>query len=366
MWVLQISHCYYPPFLDCARQYAVLFKNSNYKILTVFLTGKADPDVAKEVGHGEVIFLEYESKDVSGLKLGAIKKIRALHQKYQFEFCIAHRAKPTYVALLATSVPVISIRHNYGDFKRFSRRLMVNLFQKRIHILAVSDSVRDEIRLYLSGWPAERIQTFYNHIDVQALQSIQISRQEARHALGLPQDAWVVGNVGRLHRDKDQATLLRGFRLALSKLPANTKLVIIGKGPLEADLKRLAVELGVNESVVFTGNVPNAKRYFKAFDVFVLTSDHEPFGMVLLEAMAAEVPLICSDCGGGAEIAGNAGLLFKLGDSIALADALGKSVGIKKNDTQPVQQVILSSVFSDEAARVNFWQMPFVKKLVAQ
>ncbi len=63
----------------------------------------------------------------------------------------------------------------------------------------------------LPTWPAARIQTLYNRIDVPALQASQVSAGEAREILGLSPDAWIVGNVGRLHPDKDQATLLEGF-----------------------------------------------------------------------------------------------------------------------------------------------------------
>src|SRR5690606_28977804 len=126
-------------------------------------------------------------------------------------------------------------------------------------------------------------ETLYNRIDVDTVQAELLSKNEAREFLGLPADAWVVGNVGRLHHDKDQATLIRGFAKALPQLPQNSLLLIMGSGPLEQALKNLATELGVGDKVVFAGQVPNGRTYFRAFDVFALTSDHEPFGMVLLE-----------------------------------------------------------------------------------
>lgn len=362
-WVLHICHSYYPPFLDCARQYASLFKGSPYKVLTVYLTGTPDDAVIQGSASDEVIFLGFNSREVSGLKLGAIAKIRQIVSQREFKLCIAHRVKPTYAALLATHLPVVSVHHNYNDYSRWSRRLLVNFYRNRLLMLGVSDSVRDDLRRDLKGWPENRIQTLYNRIDVEATKQAFVSKEEARNALGLPQDAWVIGNVGRLHHDKDQATLLRGFKLAQPELPANTKLVIVGKGPLEADLKRLTAELGINDSVVFTGNVPNAKRYFKAFDVFALTSDHEPFGMVLLEAMAAEIPLICSNSGGGAEVVRDIGLLFVLGDADALADRLLETYQHRYYvDTRMAEK--LADCFSDEAAREVFWQLPLVRAIV--
>src|SRR5690606_12782848 len=249
--------------------------------------------------------------------------IRRIAATRSFTACIAHRFKPVYVALLGTNLPVIGVHHAFGDYQRRSRQLFANYFRKRLALLGVSNAVRDDIRACLPGWPPERIETLYNRIDIEAVQAEQVSREVARDYLGLPQDAWVVGNVGRLHPDKDQATLIRGFALALPDLPAGSLLAIMGEGRLEASLKSLAVELGVAERVRFLGQVSNGRNYFRAFDVFALTSDHEPFGMVLLEAMAAGVPVICSDCGGGREVVEGVGQLFGLGDAKALALQLG-------------------------------------------
>ncbi len=357
MYVLHICHSYYPPFLDCARQYAALFKGSSYKVVTVYLTGKPDPEVEQGSASDEVIFLGYSSKQVRGLKLGAIAKIRQLVKTRDFAFCIAHRAKPTYVALLATNLPVVSVHHNYDDYGRFTRRIPVNFYRKRLLMLCVSDSVRDEMRQHLKHWPAEQVQTLYNRIDVEAIKQSLLPRQEARRFLGLDDDTYVIANVGRLHRDKDQATLLRGFAQALPQLPANTLLLILGKGPLEQDLKALANTLGVANQVRFAGQVPDARRYFRAFDLFVLSSDHEPFGMVLLEAMAAELPIICSDSGGGAEVVRTFAPLFTLGSAEELSRELVNSIDYKIDNKIQLASDILIHRFSDEAARMRFFEL---------
>lgn len=356
MRILQICHCYYPPFLDCARQYAVLSKGKPYQVLTVYLTGGPNETVAQQSASDEVIFLGYQSKDVGGLKLDAISKIKAIVQKEQFLFCIAHRVKPTYLALLATNLPVVSVHHNYEDYRRWSRRLLVNFYRKRLLMLGVSDSVRDDLRKDLAGWDPQTIQTLYNRIDVGLTRAMMVDKQSARKALNLPEDAWVVGNVGRLHHDKDQKTLIDGFAKALPQLSPKTLLAILGAGPLEADLKNQVRQLGLQEKVLFLGQVPDAKRYFKAFDLFALTSDREPFGMVLLEAMAADLPIICSDCGGGAEVVGESGTLFKFGDSQSLKEKLLEEYQRKTKDIQH-QQSRLFEHFSDAAVQSRFWEI---------
>ncbi|MEX6676998.1 glycosyltransferase [Pseudomonas sp. W2Oct36] len=367
--VLQFCHGYDGPFLDCARQYASLFVGRGYRVTTVFLTGAADADVAASCASDEVLFMEYSSKAIGGMKVGAIRDLRKIAASRSFQFCITHRFKPTYIALVATRLPVIGVHHAFGDYRRRSRKVLANLFRSRLSLLGVSDAVRDDIRKCLPKWPAERIQTLYNRIDVDQLSATLLSREEARDALGLAQEAWVVGNVGRLHPDKDQSTLLRGFAQALPDLPADSQLVILGQGRLEQDLKHLAVELGIGHEVMLAGQVTQASRYFKAFDVFALSSDHEPFGMVLLEAMVAGVPLLATACGGAKEVVEGVGILFPLGGAEPLAQGL---VHLSRMDAELRQSCAdamlqrLRDRFSDEAVKAVFWQLPQVVALTSE
>lgn len=364
-WVLQFCHGYDGPFLDCARQYAVLFKGTPYKVCTVYLTGAPSAEVERGSASDEVIFLDYSSAQVRGLKLGAIRDFRRIAASRDFALCIAHRFKPIYVALLGSALPVIGVHHAFGDYKRRSRQLFANCLRKRLSLLGVSNAVRDDMRACLPSWPAERIETLYNRIDIAAVQAEQVCREQAREHLGLPADAWVVGNVGRLHPDKDQATLIRGFAQALPQLPAGSLLAIMGSGRLEAQLKALAAELGVSDAVRFLGQVANGRRYFKAFDVFALTSDHEPFGMVLLEAMAAGVPVVGTDCGGGSEVLREVGELFPLGAASELAEVLGRQARI--GDLQALRErmhVHLQQRFSDAVVRERFWSLPSLRAML--
>ena len=196
-----------------------------------------------------------------------------------------------------------------------------------------------------------------------------MNRAEARTELGLPADAWIVGNVGRLHPDKDQATLLRGFAAAVPQLPQGSQLAILGSGRLDKDLKSLARELGIADRVLFLGQVPEARRYFRAFDVFTLSSDHEPFGMVLLEAMAAGVPLLATACGGAKEVVEGVGILFPLGDVEHLAQGLQHLAAMDEHQRRVCAELMLDRLrerFSDRAVRDVFWRLPQVTELTAR
>lgn len=111
----------------------------------------------------------------------------------------------------------------------------------------------------------------------------------------VPQYPYVV-TVGRLSPEKDQALLIAAHALAFPKAPHD--LVIVGDGPDRKVLEQLAAHLNVSDTVTFTGFLPNPQPLIAGADLFVLPSDYEGMGLVLLEALAHETPVIATDCGG--------------------------------------------------------------------
>ncbi len=354
-WILQLCHGYSAPFGEVARQWRVLFKGTEYRILTVFLTGVPDEQVKQLVG-GDVMFLGYKSKDLRGMKIRQIRTIRKLHLKFQFCFAIAHRFKSIYIATHLPGVRVIGVSHAYGVYGRLLRKRYVMKRASNLRLVGVSNAIRDDARQALPKLPAAHIQTVYNHIDVDKIRIGQFTREEARKHLGLAEGDFVVANVGRLHPDKDQATLIKAFAKVQLEIPG-ARLVIIGDGRLRPDLDRQIKELGMTEWIDLKGCVPEAYRYFSAFDVFVLSSNYEPFGMVLLEAMAVPVPVISSECGGAPEVLGDAGKFFPVGNSEGLAEQL---VGVYREGRERREMVAdalhdrLLTLFSDEAVCQSF------------
>lgn len=357
--ILQICHGYSPPFGDVARQWARLFDGRECELTTVFLTGKKDDFVASNVG-GEVIFFEYSSKDLRGLKRKQVQRIRALYLQNKYDFCVAHRYKSIFLALAVNGLKVIGVNHAYGVYDRWLRRVLVMRKKSQLILVGVSNAIRDDIRKALPSFPVEQIQTVYNRINVEAVREKQVDRVSAREFLGISVDSYVFGSVGRLHPDKDYKTLLAGFARNSERMPGAC-LVIIGQGGLESQLKSQAEALNISGKVHFLGFVKDAYRYFKAFDSFVLSSDYEPFGMVLLEAMVAGIPIAYSNCGGSPEVVGSLGIPFSVNNSSELSETLFRLYtdqhGIKCD--QLSQRV--SRYFSDESAYEKFWNMPALK-----
>jgi len=133
----------------------------------------------------------------------------------------------------------------------------------------------------------------------------------------------VIATAGRLVPVKDHRTLLQAFAALCARRAA--RLVLFGEGPLEQDLRAFAAELGIADRVLFAGYVNDPAACYAAADLFVLSSTSEGFGNVLIEAMAAGVPVVSTDAPHGPrEILrdGEFGTLVPVGDAAALAGAL--------------------------------------------
>lgn len=121
-----------------------------------------------------------------------------------------------------------------------------------------------------------------------------LPRQPAREALGLSAEEPVIGWVGRLIPVKGGDVLLD----AVQRLQNRPKVALIGYGPQLEELRRRSSELSLDDSVHFYPDIRDAGRYFAAFDAFVLSSRSEGLPLVVLEAMAAETPIVATRVGG--------------------------------------------------------------------
>lgn len=362
--VLQLCHSYYAPFLDVSRQYVSLFAEDEVAVTTVYLTGAADSGVAAATGGAEVIFLQYDSREIRGLKRRAIAAVREICEARDIRFAIAHRYKAIYIASHVANLFVVGVHHAFGDYRRFSRRFYLNRQRDKVALLGVSNAVRDDVRGDLSSWPEQRIQTLYNRVDYGAMKRALRPRAEARADLAVTDDEFVFANVGRLHPDKDQGTLIDAFARVAAELP-NARLLIIGKGKLHDTLQAQIDHLQLADRIRLTGPLPEVAPLYSGFDGFLLSSDYEPFGMVLLEAMAAGLPIAASDCGGASEVVGDSGLLFPLRDIGALAEAMRRiyhADWAQRQAWQAAMDARVEAHFTLEAGARVFHAMDFVRQ----
>jgi len=186
--------------------------------------------------------------------------------------------------------------------------------------------------------------------------------QKSRAELQVPEDRTIFISVGRLVRRKGYEYAIR----ALSILPsASFHYFIIGDGPEEADLKNLAITLGLENSITFLGYVPDEMKfqYLAVSDIFLLPSIHEGFGICLLEAMHCGLPIVSTDNGGQTDILKNRvnALLVTGNDSdvfavkiqeLLLDENLRKNISI--NNLRDVKHYYIEEIASDyETLYVN-------------
>jgi len=135
----------------------------------------------------------------------------------------------------------------------------------------------------------------------------------------------IILTVGRLSKEKGIEYTIKAMPTILKKIP-EIKLIIVGAGPEENNLKKLSKKLNLTGNVVFTGGIPNKNlsRFYKSADVFVLPSLREGMGLVLLEAMACGTPVIGSNTGGITDIIkyGESGFLVKPKDPEDIAEKI--------------------------------------------
>jgi len=154
------------------------------------------------------------------------------------------------------------------------------------------------------------------------------SPEEARRKLGLPLHVPLIGIVGRLQRWKGMHVLVQAMPKILQKYPDAHCVVVGGKHDFEPDyedfLKVEIAALGLKEQVIMAGLQRNIPEWVQAMDVFVHASDKEPFGIVIIEAMALGKPVIAGNAGGPTEIItdGMNGLLTPYGNAEKLAIAI--------------------------------------------
>lgn len=361
-FALQICPYYVPPYFNIAQQYAWAFRDTEYHLITVFLTGEESQDVAKDI-EGDVIFFGYST--LRGFKFGVLRKLIGLHRQYDFRIILAHRYKSIYLGCLLTlfapRVPVFGVVHSAKTFKRFLKRTFVSRFADKLIILGVSGALLAELQSALPRYPGRHLRVAYNRINICRASAKLLPRVTARASLHIPDGVFVFATVARLHRKKNHELLIRAFARMQSNAPRAT-LLLIGDGDLRDDLQTLANDLGVGAKVIFAGFVRDVERYYGAFDVFVLPSKVETFGMVLLEAFVAKLPVIASSVGGIPEVVGDVGSLYPADDVNALAELMSRAYqelienGLSQEQKQRIQ-ARLEEHFSFDAGKRDFWQM---------
>ena len=220
---------------------------------------------------------------------------------------------------------IVYTEHNVWErYHPLTRWANAITFARNDHVFAVSDHVRESIRYprVLSGRRMPPVETLYHGIDLDSIRG-WADRNGIREELGIAADAPVVGTVANLKTHKRLDRLLNAAVSVRREVP-DVRFVLVGQGPLEARLRAICRELGLDDVVVFTGFREDAPRVASTFDVFALTSEHEGLSIALIEALSLGKPCVVPLVGGLTEVIedGKHGIVVPEGDEGSFARSI--------------------------------------------
>lgn len=274
---------------------------AGHKVRVIFLKGKAELLQDFERSGCEVI-THISNKGLLQQLLG----LRTTLAGFQ-GVTHAHLPKAELLSALSVSKKIFVSRHNAEKFfptaPDFISRILSRFVSSRsTACIAISQSVEVFLRTSKEWDKSAPIQIVYYGFQTRDL-DVSVTRTELRAQLGIPQSAYLLGTVARITPQKDFPTLLRAFAMVVNKFPESF-LVVVGEGDLYAEMQSIASRLGVEHRIKWIGKVENVDNYLQIFDVFVLASKYEGFGLVLLEAANANLPIVASNTSAIPEVLG--------------------------------------------------------------
>jgi glycosyltransferase involved in cell wall biosynthesis len=285
-----------------------------------------------------IVSLDELHREVAPLKdLRAIVRLAKLIRRERPDILHTHTAKAGAVGRVAALLsgrarPRIIVHTFHGHVLRgyfnpvtsFGFRLLERwLATFTTALVAVSPEVRDDL-VRLGVAPAEKFAIVRLGIELEErIGSAPGARAETRRVLGVSQEAFVVGWVGRMTAVKRTDDVLLALKGLLER-GVDAYLCLVGDGPDRDHLERYAHELGIVRRCLFLGYQDEVGRFYQAIDALILPSTNEGTPVSVIEALAAERPAVATRVGGIPDVirAGVDGFLVEVGDSTALAEQL--------------------------------------------
>lgn len=233
--------------------------------------------------------------------LKAIIAVRKLIEKYEPDIVYAHSSKAGAIARVADiglKNRCVYNPHGWAFNMRCStkQKAMYTAIEKVAapfcdKIICISEAEKQSA-LDKKICREDKLQVIYNGVDIDAYEN-GVHGAVKREDLNIPEDAFVVGMVGRLSPQKAPDVFIKMAKLVKDKVP-NAHFIIVGNGDLEAKIRRYAEDNGFLNSLHITGWVDNPMSYVELFDVACLLSRWEGFGLALPEYMMAGKPIVAS------------------------------------------------------------------------
>ncbi|MGI0118034.1 glycosyltransferase [Zooshikella sp. RANM57] len=303
--ILQLQQKYYVRTSDLHEEIIKALPKKDYEVTAGYFTGEPARDNMITVAEKKKYF-NLSKKQMKGFRFKAIYQLWKYCKDKAFDVIITHRFKSYDVMLIANKLlkvkNCISVVHGIGDFDRVYRRLISNLLvDEKWTIIAVSKTVKEYLIKQCKCFNDYNVKVIPNAVDLEYIESNMLEKNAARQEIGVDERDIIIGTIGRLVKVKGHEYLIKSFA-KIAQEDNKIKLLIVGGGGLECSLRSLVEDLEISDKVLFAGEIFNAYKFLKAFDLFVLPSLEEGMPLVLFEALIAKVPIISTNVGGIPEV----------------------------------------------------------------
>ncbi len=272
------------------------------EVISVCNFPKDDIEGMKSAGI-HVISLPFSKTIRPLLNIWMLTKLMYFIRKTKPNVIHCHGFKAGFLGRMAgwldgNQIPLAYTVHNFITYgrgrilRRYIQHFEKWMGKKTQKIFAVSKALKASMNRDM-GIPEEKIHVIYNAL--QAFPAGDGNSIRKNYSIG--DNEWIVGTVARLIPSKGIQVLITAMSGILFKYPY-VKLLIVGSGPDENHLKKLAESLGVSKQTIFAGKVSNVQDYYASFNIFALPTLSEGLGITVLEAMYSELPIIASSVGG--------------------------------------------------------------------
>lgn len=337
------------------RYLETLFKYNNDEVENILVCSQNYDykKFKKLVSRVIVLKMAHDIQPSSDIKVE--KALRKIIKQLKPDIVYAHSSKAGALARIADlglNNKVIYNPHGWAfNMQQSAKKKKMYKWVEKISayfcdkIVCISDAEK-ESALREKICKSDKLQVIYNGID---LEEINNTTPIERAVLGISNDAFVVGMVGRLSKQKSPDIFVKAAKLIKEKIP-NAYFLMVGDGELRNQIEGMVQQYGLDSSFLITGWVDNPTAYMKIMDVGMLLSRWEGFGLVLPEYMACGVPIIATDVDAIPNIIkdGVNGLLVLPGDLSEIASSV-----IKIWLNNKVKQNLIKNNFVDVKKKYN-------------
>lgn len=281
----------------------LLNNRGNYQgVVCSYLEGDENAPLLEQCSKAGIPFFSIKAR--SAYDFNQISELKHILDKNKINLLCAHGYRSTIIGLFARhrlNIPVIGFSRGWT---KDNIKIRLYNWVDRVslafvdHIVAVSYGQKQRLLQFNFGYPS--ISVAQNCINLEPYDS-KYSSDDIKIEFGIPDGCIVIGSVGRLSPEKGHRYLLEAFAAVLKKTD-NAVLVVIGDGVSEHSLKKQSQSLNIEDKVFFLGFRHDVHRILTIFDLFVLPSEQEGLPNALLEAFAAQIPVVATAVGGVPEV----------------------------------------------------------------